>query len=114
MTMFVLFAVNLTAQALVDERRKGTLERLLATRLKPGELFTGKFLAYMARGFVQTLILLLLAYAVFRIFTPVYFPGGPGAGPDLCRRLQHHRTDYRLRLPELKTRPPGFRSSSPC
>jgi ABC-2 type transport system permease protein len=73
MTMFVLFAVNLTAQALVDERRKGTLERLLATRLKTGELFTGKFLAYMARGFVQTLILLLLAYAVFRIFTPVTF-----------------------------------------
>ena len=73
MTMFVLFAVNLTAQALVDERRKGTLERLLATRLKVGELFTGKFLAYTARGFVQTTVLLLLAYAVFRIFTPVSF-----------------------------------------
>ncbi len=73
MTMFVLFAVNLTAQALVDERRKGTLERLLATRLKTGELFAGKFLAYMARGFVQTTVLLLLAYAVFRIFTPVSF-----------------------------------------
>jgi len=27
----------------------------------------------MARGFVQTVILLLLAYAVFRIFTPVSF-----------------------------------------
>ena len=73
MTMFVLFAVNLTAQSLVDERRKGTLERLIATRLKTGELFTGKFLAYMARGFIQTLILLLLAYAVFRLFTPVSF-----------------------------------------
>ena len=73
MTMFVLFAVNLTAQALVDERRKGTLERLLTTRLRIGELFTGKFLAYTARGFIQTIILLLLAYAVFRIFTPVSF-----------------------------------------
>jgi ABC-2 type transport system permease protein len=73
MTMFVLFAVNLTAQALVDERRKGTLERLLTTRLKMGELFLGKFLAYTARGFVQTTILLLLAYAVFRLFTPVTF-----------------------------------------
>lgn len=73
MTMFVLFAVNLTSQALVDERRKGTLERLLATRLKLRELFTGKFLAYMARGFVQSTILLLLAYAVFRLFTPVSF-----------------------------------------
>jgi ABC-2 type transport system permease protein len=73
MTMFVLFAVNLTAQALVDERRKGTLERLLTTRLKMGELFVGKFLAYTARGFVQTTVLLLLAYAVFRLFTPVSF-----------------------------------------
>jgi ABC-2 type transport system permease protein len=75
MTMFVLFAINLTAQALVEERRKGTLERLLATRLKVGELFAGKFLAYTARGFIQTTILLLLAYAVFRIFTPVSFLG---------------------------------------
>jgi ABC-2 type transport system permease protein len=73
MTMFVLFAVNLTAQALVDERRKGTLERLLATRLKTSELFAGKFVAYTARGFIQTLILLLLAYAVFRFFTPLSF-----------------------------------------
>ncbi len=73
MTMFVLFAVNLTAQALVDERRKGTLERLLTTRLKVSQLFAGKFLAYAARGFIQTTILLLLAYAVFRLFTPASF-----------------------------------------
>ena len=72
-TMFVLFAVNLTAQALVDERRKGTLERLLATRLRVGELFAGKFMAYAARGFIQTIVLLLLAYAVFQIFTPLSF-----------------------------------------
>ncbi len=72
-TMFVLFAVNLTAQTLVNERRKGTLERLLTTRLKVSELFLGKYLAYMGRGFVQTFILLLLAYAVFRLITPVSF-----------------------------------------
>jgi ABC-2 type transport system permease protein len=73
MTMFVLFAISLTAQSLVDERRKGTLERLIATRLKTGELFMGKFLAYTGRGFIQTLILLLLAYAVFGLFTPLSF-----------------------------------------
>ena len=73
MTMYVLFAINLTAEALVDERRNGTLERLMATRLKVRELFIGKFLAYVARGFVQTTVLLLLAYAVFRLFTPVSF-----------------------------------------
>jgi len=73
LTMFVLFAINMTAQGLVEERKKGTLERMLTTSLKAGELFFGKFLAYMARGFIQTLILMLLAYAVFRLFTPVWF-----------------------------------------
>ena len=72
-TMFVLFGVNLTAQSLVDERRKGTLERLIASRLKIGELFFGKFLAYVTRGFFQTFILLALSYAVFQMFTPLTF-----------------------------------------
>ena len=72
-TMYVLFAINLTAQALVSERRTGTLERLATTRLKVRELFFGKFLAYVARGFLQTLALMLLALAVFHFFTPVSF-----------------------------------------
>jgi ABC-2 type transport system permease protein len=72
-TMFVLFSINLTAQALVEERRKGTLERLLTTRLTIGQLFMGKFFAYVARGFIQTFILLLLSYAVFGLFTPISF-----------------------------------------
>jgi ABC-2 type transport system permease protein len=73
LTMFVLFSISLTSQALVEERRKGTLERLITTRLTTWQLFTGKFLAYTSRAFVQALILLLLAYAVFRLFTPVSF-----------------------------------------
>jgi ABC-2 type transport system permease protein len=73
LTMYVLFAVNLTAEALVSERRKGTLDRLLSTRLKMSELFFGKFMAYTARGFVQTTALLALSYAVFHFFTPVSF-----------------------------------------
>jgi ABC-2 type transport system permease protein len=72
-TMYVLFALTLGARVIVEERRKGTLERLLTTRLTAGELFFGKYLASVARGFVQTLILLTLAYAVFQMFTPVTF-----------------------------------------
>jgi ABC-2 type transport system permease protein len=72
-TMYVLFAVTLTARAIVEERRKGTLERLLTTRLSVGGLFFGKFLASSSRGFVQTLILMVLAYAVFQVFTPLSF-----------------------------------------
>jgi ABC-2 type transport system permease protein len=72
-TMFVLFAITLSASALVEERRKGTLERLLTTRLSVGQLFVGKYLANVSRGFVQTFILLTLSYIVFRIFTPLSF-----------------------------------------
>jgi ABC-2 type transport system permease protein len=72
-TMYVLFALTLNARTIVEERRKGTLERLLTTRLSAGELFFGKFMAAVARGFVQMLILLLLSYAVFQMFTPVSF-----------------------------------------
>jgi ABC-2 type transport system permease protein len=72
-TMFVLFAITISARAIVEERRKGTLERLLTTRLTVGQLFAGKFLSNIARGFVQTLILLALAYIVFQLFTPLSF-----------------------------------------
>ena len=72
-TMFVLFAITLSARAIVEERKKGTLERLLTTRLSVGQLYIGKFLASVSRGFVQTLILLILAYMVFQLFTPLSF-----------------------------------------
>jgi ABC-2 type transport system permease protein len=72
-TMYVLFALTLSARAIVEERKKGTLERLLTTRLSASELFFGKFMATIARGFVQTLILLVLSYAVFQMFTPLTF-----------------------------------------
>lgn len=72
-TMYVLFAISLGAAAIVEERRIGTLERLLTTRLTVGELFFGKFLASVSRGFIQIFILLALSYAVFQIFTPLSF-----------------------------------------
>lgn len=74
-TMFVLFATMISSRALVEERRNKTLERLLTTRLTAGELFLGKFLANTARSFLQSLILLLLAAIVFRLFTPMSFLG---------------------------------------
>jgi len=72
-TMYVLFAITLSARVIVEERRKGTLERLLTTRLSTGQLFLGKFFASISRGFVQTFILLALSYIVFQVFTPLSF-----------------------------------------
>ena len=68
--MFVMFSVTLAAQALVEERRTGTLERLMTTRLGVNQLFAGKFLSGVARAMFQTVVMLSLAFAVFR-------PGGP-------------------------------------
>lgn len=75
LTMFALFALSLRAQALVEERQKGTLERLLVTRLGPNQLFLGKFLSGVAKGIVQVVVLLGLAAIVFRIFTIDSFLG---------------------------------------
>jgi ABC-2 type transport system permease protein len=72
-TMYVLFAIMLSARTLVEERQLGTLERLLTTRLSVGQLFAGKFIAGMGRGFIQTVILMVLSYAVFQLFTPLTF-----------------------------------------
>ena len=72
-TMFVLFAITMASRVMVEERKNATLERLLTTRLSVGQMFLGKFLANFSRGFIQTLILLGLAYAVFQMFTPLSF-----------------------------------------
>lgn len=65
--MFLLFSVTLNAQTLIEERRNGTLERLLTTQLSTGQLFAGKFLAGVSRGMLQTILLLVLAFVVLRI-----------------------------------------------
>ena len=58
MTMFLLFSVTLGATTLVEERRIGTLERLMTTRLSIDQLFLGKFLAGASIAALQALILL--------------------------------------------------------
>ncbi len=74
--MFVMFSVTLAAQSLVEERRTGTLERLMTTRLGVNQLFAGKFLSGVARAMFQTVLMLSLAFIVFR-------PGGPLAFVEL-------------------------------
>ena len=67
LVMFLMFAITLGAQTLVEERRNGTLERLMTTRLSVNQLFVGKFLAGTLRAVVQALILLSLAFVALRI-----------------------------------------------
>ncbi|MGI5840523.1 MAG: ABC transporter permease [bacterium] len=72
-TMFTLFALSLTAVNLVDERKKGTLERLMTTGTTRAELLSGIWLGNFARGMVQVIFLFGLVGAFFRIFTPAAF-----------------------------------------
>ena len=67
--MFVMFSVTLAAQAMVEDRRTGTLERLMTTRLGVNQLFIGKLLSGVMRAMFQTVVMLSLAFIVFR-------PGG--------------------------------------
>lgn len=72
-TMFTVFAISLTSVGIVNERKKGTLERLMTTRLTRGEFLAGNWLGSLGRGLVQIVFLFSLAWAVFRIFTPASF-----------------------------------------
>ena len=71
--MFLMFAVTMSAQTLVEERRIGTLERLMTTRLGVNQLFAGKFISGMLRAMVQALVLLSLAFVVLRVGDVVDF-----------------------------------------
>lgn len=67
--MFILFSITLNAQSLVQERRQGTLERLMATRLTQHEFLLGKFIGNVFRGLIQLGLLFGLGAIVFRFFT---------------------------------------------
>lgn len=67
MVMFLMFALTLGAQTLVEERQNRTLERLMTTRLSVNGLFAGKFLAGVLRATTQAGILLALAFVALRI-----------------------------------------------
>ncbi len=72
-TMFTLFAISLTAVSLVEERRKGTLERLMTTTLTRAELLWGTWLGNFGRGLVQVVFLFGLAWLFFNVLTPSSF-----------------------------------------
>lgn len=59
--------VILTSVAIVRERERGTLEQLLVTPIKPLELMIGKILPYIAMGYIQITVALLVGVLVFHV-----------------------------------------------
>lgn len=59
--------VIVTALVITREYERGTMENLLATPLKPLEVMVGKILPYIIVGYLQTLLILLLARFLFDV-----------------------------------------------
>jgi ABC-2 type transport system permease protein len=65
--MLTFTLVPFTAGAIVRERERGTLEQLLVTPLTRVELIVGKIVPFIAIGYVQLTIIVLLMLHVFGI-----------------------------------------------
>lgn len=59
--------VMLTSMAIARERERGTLEALIVSPVRPIELMLGKIVPYVAIGYVQVTLILLVGYAIFRV-----------------------------------------------
>lgn len=59
--------IMLTAMAIARERERGTLEQLIVSPVRRGELIAGKIVPYVAIGYVQMSLILLVGRIVFRV-----------------------------------------------
>jgi ABC-2 type transport system permease protein len=59
--------VMITAVAIVKESERGTMEMLIATPVRPMEVMLGKIMPYVLVGYVQTVVFLTAARAVFDV-----------------------------------------------
>ena len=66
-TILTMTMVMLTALAMTRERERGTMENLLATPVRPLEVMVGKIAPYVVVGYVQLGVILLVAWALFKV-----------------------------------------------
>lgn len=65
--MLTMTMVMITALAITRERERGTMENLLSTPVRPGEVLIGKIIPYIAVGYVQVTLILLAAKFLFGV-----------------------------------------------
>ena len=65
--ILMLTAVLSTALSVVREKERGTMEQLLVTSLRPGELLIGKTIPYLVISLIATAIILLAARVLFGV-----------------------------------------------
>jgi ABC-2 type transport system permease protein len=65
--MLTMTMVMITALAITRERERGTMENLLSTPVRPGEVLIGKIVPYIGVGYVQVTLILTAAKFLFDV-----------------------------------------------
>ena len=65
--IMMVISAMLTSLTVAREWERGTMEQLIATPVKPGELILGKLLPYFAIGMCDLTVAVLMAQFVFRV-----------------------------------------------
>jgi len=63
----MVVTIILTSLAIVKEKEMGTLEQIMVTPIKPGELITGKLLPFFLVGLIDIVLVILVATLWFRV-----------------------------------------------
>jgi ABC-2 type transport system permease protein len=66
-TILLVVTMILTSLAIVKEREIGTLEQLIVTPIRPAELMIAKVIPFIIIGYVDVLLILIVARAWFRV-----------------------------------------------
>lgn len=67
LVQFAIFGLVASAQILVQERKIGTLQRLITTAMKPWQIIAGHMLAMFVIVFLQTVLLIVFGQWVLRV-----------------------------------------------
>ena len=65
--LLLVTTMVVTSMALVREREEGTIEQVIVTPIRVSELIAGKLLPFVAIGFVEITLALVIIVAVFRV-----------------------------------------------
>lgn len=65
--LLMVVTMLVTSMSLVKEREEGTMEQIIVTPLRPGELIAGKLLPFVVIGFLEVTLALLVILGVFQV-----------------------------------------------
>ncbi len=65
--LLMVVTMLVTSMSLVKEREEGTMEQVIVTPLRPGELIAGKLLPFVVIGFIEVTLALVVTLGVFRV-----------------------------------------------